>query len=67
MKRILYDKKNSIKKYTFLDLNKVYNSSEHEKISKLELEENKLKNKENLIKYSLNRNLRNKFPAFLLL
>ncbi len=64
MKIKIYTKTKNIKNLDNIPTETVYTSEEHESISKIELNDNILKNKSSLLEHSLTKNLKNKFQAF---
>ena len=67
MKKKLYTLSHNLKNLREIPSETIFTSDEHSKISELELKDNKLKNKNNLIEYSLTNNIRFKSQALFFL
>ena len=67
MKKKLYTLSHNLKNLREIPSETIFTSDEHSKISELELKDNELKNKNNLIEYSLTKNIRSKTQALFFL
>ena len=63
MKKRIYTLSHNLKNLSEIPSETIFTSDEHSKISELELKDNILSSKHNLIEYSLTRNLRSKFQS----
>ena len=67
MKKRLYTLSHNLKNLRDIPSETIFTSDEHSTISELELKENILKSKSNLLEYSLTKNLRSKFQSLFFL